>query len=964
MATQWLRRRAALVAFAFTLLVSVPAAAQTGGAVDVVVRDSQGGVLPGVTLTLRNAETGMVRPGVSAGEGSFRFGAVPPGIYSVKAELDGFATVDVTGLTVTIGLELHQAITLDVQSLQETVTVVANANVVDTRKTEVAGVVTQQQIETLPVSNRQTLMLSLLMPGTSQDGVRPYAANATLGAGLNYYSGGFMVDGVSNMELVQNEPRQDFPQASVREFKVNTTQYRAEFGGATGGLVSVVTKSGTNRSTGEFFEYFRDKALNAMNRFEQQQHDKLGIAKPDFRRNQVGATLGGPVVKDRIHYFGTVEHTKADQFVTVNTGQPRFYSSLEGSVAAPSIKNLYFVRGDAEPTTGQSVFVRYSKEDQRDYCLNCGGTSAAAGGNDQSMPRWSLVAGHTWVLSPRVLNEARFQVATFNVLFTPQGQPFWTASGEFPSERLNKINQQFTFPSLRWGQPGWVPSYDLHQTWIDFRDDFSLTTEWAGEHTWKFGFDFHRITGGDESTQNPGVWTFASDQLFDPTNPATIANLKNPVQFTARMPSVARPFHIRRMAGFIQDDWKPAANLTLNFGLRYEIDRGSLDEDLDVSIFPRAIPFIDPASRGDRNNWGPRLGLALDLDGGNSVVRAGYGRYYNNIRVLATVPPEKTNLLQTSIIISNPSYPDPYNGQDPMKFASTAPANITILANNMKNPEANVFNIGFTRALTGALALHVDGAYSRTRGDYLTVDINRPDLATGRRPLTAWGQVNQLQPISDAKYRAMYVRLEKRFERRYQYLVSYTLAKGQDNNPAGRVTDTLNPALDWGSASTDRRHVVVASASVLLPWHFTLGGVLSLRSAMPFSPLSGRDLNRDGFLTDYVPGTSRNQGSRNLDLAAVNAYRASQGLAAVPADQIDTNRFRSIDVRVGRTFQLPGRARAELVAQLFNIAGFDNLSAPLGGGAGYVTSALSPSFGRILTAMPRQQAELAIRLMW
>src|SRR5206468_7129161 len=207
------------------------------------------------------------------------------------AEIQGFAPEEVRDIVLTIGLQLRRDFVLKIQTLSEAVTVIAESPVVDTTKSEVAGVVTQQQIQTLPVNSRQYLNLALLMPGTSQDAARPFYNNVTIGAGGSFYSNAFLVDGVTNTWAEQGEPRQNFPQSAVREFKVNTTQFKAESGLATGGLVSVVTKSGTNEVHGDAFEYFRDKSLNAKNVFE--------TSKPDFRRNQFGISIGGPIQRDK-----------------------------------------------------------------------------------------------------------------------------------------------------------------------------------------------------------------------------------------------------------------------------------------------------------------------------------------------------------------------------------------------------------------------------------------------------------------------------------------------------------------------------------------------------------------------------------------------------------------------------------------------------------------------------------------
>jgi hypothetical protein len=373
-------------------------------------------------------------------------------------------------------------------------------------------------------------------------------------------------------------------------------------------------------------------------------------------------------------------------------------------------------------------------------------------------------------------------------------------------------------------------------------------------------------------------------------------------------------------------------------------------------------------SRGDKNNFGPRVGLAWNVgEKANSVVRAGFGIYYDNIRTLNNMLGEQRNFSSYTIAIVNPPYPDPYQGKDPLTFASTAPPNLNVLADNFKNPQAENYTVGFTQKVTSDVSVHVDGVYVHSHGDRIKYDLNLPNPVTGVRPLPQYGFVDQDRSLVDSNYKAMFVRVDKRLSNHYMYLVSYTLAKaddvgGRSSNAGGffHVTDQTNPSLDKGPSDTDRRHTLVASGTAVLPWDMTLGGVWTYRSGAPFSAYSG-SYSADG-QQQYVPGTSRNQGDRDLNLAVINAFRALNGLGPISADQIQSDRFSSVDVRFAKAIRVAGQTRLELIAQVFNLLGTDNLNAPFSGGR--VTSALSSSFGEIQTAKNRQQGELAIRVVW
>src|ERR1700682_327737 len=301
------------------LLWTAAAGAQGGGTIMGTVADAQGGVLPGVTLTLRNTESGVIRTGLSEGSGTYQFVGLPPGPYDLKAELQGFATTEIKNQLLTIGRQVKTDVVM-IQALEETLTVTAQAKVIETAASDVSAVVTQRQIETVPVPTRQTLDLALLIPGTNTDGSVPRRVSVSVGAGGAVSRNTFLVDGVSNQQSTSGDPRQDFPQGGIREFRVNVSQAAAEFGGTTGGVVAIVTKSGTNRFSGEGFEFFRDRSLDTMNVFEQQQHDTTGAPKPDFSQNQAGITIGGPIVINRVHFLVATDLTKTNQPLTGNRG--------------------------------------------------------------------------------------------------------------------------------------------------------------------------------------------------------------------------------------------------------------------------------------------------------------------------------------------------------------------------------------------------------------------------------------------------------------------------------------------------------------------------------------------------------------------------------------------------------------------------------------------------------------------
>ncbi|HKC54991.1 MAG TPA: carboxypeptidase regulatory-like domain-containing protein [Vicinamibacterales bacterium] len=962
-------RGVSIAALLFALIsVAAPATAQTtNGVISGIISDAQGGVLPGVTVTARNAETGLMRTVVTEGDGRFRLAALPPGRYEVKAELAGFGAVDVPPMTLTTGTEITRNVTMQVQGLNESVTVTGEAPIVEVTKTEVSGVITQDQMQMLPLATRQPMDLALLMPGTSQDAVRARKANSNIGAGAFTNGSALLVDGVWNKEGNTGEPRQDFPQSAIQEFKVMLSQSPAEYGWTAGGAVSMATKSGTNQIHGEGFEFYRNKALNTIDPFVK----AAGQNKPNFSRHQYGGAIGGAVVRDKIHFFEAAEALQNNLYDNVVVRRPDLYSSLNGVFKSPEYNHMSFTRGDWQIDQKQNLFVRYAWQVSDFTCEGCAASSSQpwfspGGGIKQS--RYSWAGAHTWVLSPRVLNEVRGQWTTYLFRAHVPGVEPQSKLYDESAARIAGTTQIFAFPSLgSWGAN--TNQYgDLLSRQI--RDDVSITT---GQHTWKFGAGGQSLPIRQSIRKAQGTWTFSVDQPFNPSNLAAFVPVPGSVQqFTSALLNV--PLYAPNVLWdtYVEDEWKPRSGVTLNLGLRYEYQDKVFNQGRDLNdkaIFPTTgtptslAPLVDFSKRGDKNNFSPRVGLAWDLrNDGKTVARAGYGLYYNVMNTQLELS-EIQNYRQLNAVIANPTYPDPYGGRDPISFVSAGVQNIAVQANDLQNLRSAAYTGGVSQSLTSALAIHVDGVYNKMTEVPMALDINpRSGGTTGNRPLPQFGRVLQTQSIGFADYKALLVRLEKRLARNYMYTVSYTLASTTGNvsssSFSSTVTDAAHIEYDNGPNNSDRRHALVASGSFVLPYDVVLGTVFTARSTMPFSAIAGVDVNGDANITDYVPGTTRNVFNRGNDaemMARVNAYRATVGMAGLPASQINTNEFYGLDVRASKSIRLSTDRRVELVAQVFNLLNRTNLL------AAWTTNARSNAFGTITSAANMRQAELAVR---
>ena len=319
-------------------------------------KDPEGAVLPGVTVTAKNEQTGLTRDGRVAGDRQVPAGGAAAGRLRDPVELSGFKTEERRPVVLVIDQNAIIDFVLRPASLSETVTVAGESPIVDTTKSDVSTSVSTQQIQDLPVASRRWIDLAMLTPGTSQDNIRGffYRGNVNVGGGTREYSNGFVVDGVNNTWAEMGEPRQNFAMDAIQEFKVSTSNYKAEYGLATGGLLTVVTKSGTNQIHGSGLLFFRDASITSQEFFQ--------TSKPDYRRYQYGGTFGGPIVKDRTHVFGAFEGTKENQFFTVNARG--LWPDYEGTFKSAQDRWTYNVKLDHQLSQGQSLFARWGAENE------------------------------------------------------------------------------------------------------------------------------------------------------------------------------------------------------------------------------------------------------------------------------------------------------------------------------------------------------------------------------------------------------------------------------------------------------------------------------------------------------------------------------------------------------------------------------------------------------------------------
>ena len=964
------------VALAGLLVLGMAHAHAQSGQADVqgVISDPSGSVVAGASVLLTNTDSGDKRTVVTASDGRYSFPTVAPGKYSIAVTAPSFAPETVSGLKIELDNHVIENVTMHAGSASDAVTVSGEVPVVDTSAYSVGGVITQDQINSLPIQNRQYLNLALLVPGTSQNASRTFYNNVQAGGGIYFYANGFYLDGVTNQQTEEGDPRQNIPEGAVAEFKTYTASMPAELGWAMGGFTTVVTKSGTNKTHGEAFEYYRGKFMNADNQFTKATELADHVGSPLYNRNQYGFDIGGPILKDRLHYYGAFERTQQTTSYTlfVPGAAAADYSAVTGTYTIPGHDQLLTLRLDGDLTKNQQMFVRYAQEWNLVSGNGCGG-STTYGCYDGQIPRHALVVGHTWEPSATIVNEARFQYAYISYELGPYGTPIPTNPLALlnPSYQSN-VGVGYEFLDFDYGKI--YAAVGVESRW-EVNDSVTIQ---KGAHSIKAGFDVSYVPYIDASATNlNGTYFFHTDEPF---NPANTSNLTNPYEFTQSAVPLVYYLPSTQQAYFIEDSWKPKPNLTVNAGLRYDLQKGSpfLDTYTPNTTTEPVIPFEgNPHTRGDSNNFGPRLGVSYDpFKKGKDVFRAGYGVYYNFIATELSEA-EKLNFVACPITIVAPSggsvgYPNPYGGQSVSSYCKTSPPNVTILSPGLSNPYQHQFTVGYSRELGKQLSISVDGLYNRGLRDYKVYDLNYPANypTSSIRPDIAIGQDLQHASTGASEYKALYLKLDKRFANRYMFTASYALTSALDNNPHSAPVSYSTPQNDWGPAAYDQRHAIVLSGSVVLPFKIVVGGIFTYRSSEPFSVttttttptiLTAALLNADG-TAQYVPGTKRDQGNRGISYAAINAYRADYNTAH-PTANLSTNlgsgavastQYNDFDLRVSKVVFQHEAMKLEVIGQAFNLFGTENYT-------GITTAPTATAFGAPTGAGTVQIGELAAK---
>jgi hypothetical protein len=626
----------AMIALA-AIALGVPAAAQqTTGNIQGRVVDAQKAAVPGVTVTAKSATTGFSRTEVTDTEGVYRLTALPVGTYDVRAELSGFAPYERKAIIVNVGQTTDINIDLNVAGVAESVSVTAESPLIQTTTSAVGGVVDVGRIESLPLNGRQFANAAVTIPGVMlgyhSDPTKSTQFSPQIGGG-NGRNVNYQIDGGDNNDDTVGGLLQLFPLEAIQEFQFVTSRYKAEYGRSNGGVMNIVTKGGTNDYRGSWFTLFRDTSMNAMTETERRADAAAELAgrtptgKQDYRRYQYGGSVGGPIARDRAHFFAAFERTQQDTFQVVNT--QGLFPEFDGPQPTPYRENLFTGKVTSNITPTQYLAVRYGRNNNSQP-YGARATSAPNNWGQSTNEFNSINLNHNWVLGGGRLNEFIFQYADFANAITAN-------SGDPQHQFLNGV---------RVGQNTNTPQATQQEKY-QFRNDFSWSKAgWGGVgHDFKAGVNFinePRLYLTFTEGTSDYAYVHADNTLNGPLTRVSI----NGGLAEANVP-------LKQYALYFQDDWRVNGRLTMNLGLRYDLITGY---QIDQSKNPNYVKVQDAGRAGllkgikgaenlglepkdDYDNIQPRLGFAWDVRGnGLDVIRGGWGIYhdmgYTNANVL------------------------------------------------------------------------------------------------------------------------------------------------------------------------------------------------------------------------------------------------------------------------------------------------------------------------------------------
>jgi hypothetical protein len=906
-------------ALLLALLVAAPALAQLSTAtIEVVVTDGDGGALPGVAVTLENVETGFRRQSVTGENGSATLAALPPGTYRAQVELDGFAPVQQDGVVLRVGQTAQLQVTLSSAQLSESITVSTTVPLVDVYKTDSSTNIVPEQIESLPVPDRDFQRLAFIAPGVARErgAFRFIGGGPVIGSGGNASQSTILVNGVDFTDPALGLSKIRFSQDAIGEFRVINSRYDAEVGGTAGGALSIVTKSGTNNFAGTAFGFYRADALREASELERE--------GADYKRSQFGFAFGGPITTDRTHFYLSGEQINEDNVLFFRPAGA--YANRAADVEHPFDQTLAFAKLDHRLSDNNTFAANFVYETYQEENFRVGGVADVSYGQELQRDNWNITLEDVAVLGTRSLNELRLQ-SGYRKFFEPTNSDAvaeWFSSGNTLQTGGNILGDL-----LGEGQQA------------ELRDTFHRTFEGGGSHDVKAGAS---ILYHEERSR---IDTFATGLFTYVTDTRAL-----PLAYLYGVGSSDVTYDTTRYAVFLQDDWKPASHVSLNFGVRYDLDDGGNNPGFTHPLVP------EPREK-DTNDFQPRFAFSYDATkNGRNVIRGGIGMF-NGRYLLVPAGTERqqngfsgrvTRTRVNGVLLGLPQFAlDPNN---PTTTGVLLAPDISLLAPELETPESVQGSLGITRALWSGFFLDVEGVWAEGDNEIIIRDVNFGGNANPRRPISTFNQINMYTNEGRSEYKAGIVRLNGNFRRGDLITASFTVSDKKNvmddfspEFPFGYPNDPSNVDAEYGYSRSHERYRFVLTGIFHLPWELTLAPIYEYGSGQPWNHRLGYDFNGDGKNSDRPAGVERND---------------EEGPS-----------FRQLSLRLSKGFQLFGDQRLEVIAEGFNVLDTTNYdvnsidSAELLSGPTLANPALTavrnPNFGRARATLPGREIQLGLR---
>jgi len=958
-------------------LVAASGALAQEASIAGVITDSSKAVLPGVTVTATNLETGVQVTAATDDRGQYRLPPVAPGRYRLKAELSGFSTVVVESIELLVGQNASVPLTLGLATVSETVTVAEGAPLVDTASSQVAGNVDRREMESLPLQGRNWLELSKLVKGITANDI-----TNTPGVSDDMFQ--LNLDGQQITQKVAGsgfgQPR--FSRESIAEFQIVTNLFDITQGRSLGTQVQAISRSGTNRLAGSFYGNFRDDALNAASPIS---HTVL-----PYKNRQIGGTIGGPIVKDKLHYFFSVEDERepGTAFVT--------FSTLPGESFSIPYKNTqksYLGRVDDQLSLNNRLSVRASRWDWANPYVGSTATGALLHPSNSSnqtkdatnvLGTWSSVSTG----SGSLVQELKIGYNKFN----------W---GNQPQAGLENTIE-YRFPGLTIGKPYNYPQI-FHQN--NFESRYDLTWH-HGIHDVKLGGEFMYVSNtGDWRIQQVGVMTFTSLPADITTRIPQDAALDPSKWNFSGLDSIVQRFDQNFHAGgawtidiprptwavWFGDNWRPINQLTVNYGVRWDVDLGATNPP---DVITSTIPIDNGKFSGDfgfktgirdLKNVAPRAGFAWNVGNRNDlVIRGGTGLYFTTPVSNVTFSPQIYSQMITATFPNDGKANfvlDPtrgINSYDAAK-ASLPAQSPRIISPDFKNPYTWQSSIGFQKQLNDVTGFDVDLVHYNEYRDTRTIDPNLfYDPVTGYnknpalgRPNPAYGVISYFVSTGHQDQTMITSSLHRRFKGGLQVGATYalmlsmhddgTIAYGgaSGNNPF----DNLNG--EYATATGFQRHTVRTWAVVALPYGFSTslnyayGSGNRYAASIATAPYGKGGTNR---LNLTAAGAATN--AITIPTAVLDRWEGAAVINSgdvIPRNALEGTPIHKVDVRLQKDIPLGGNVKAQLIGEVFNLfnhANYNNFNTTLSA----TSAATTALFGQPTGASVSRQGQLAFRI--